>query len=517
MKLCILIPLCCLLSVLSFSQSILSDSLKFKFPNPELTSYGQVKKIDSLQSSFYRKSESLKQVYRSNFTKMDSVRQRLSDNLTELTSLQLDDTNGVSTHKIDSIQTAFQSKSRNLPAVAHVKGRLDSIDRLRDSSLIQLNHKLQSLKEKTIANLNDLNLPPELSEKISSLTNKIEGFEIPATDLNIPSLNLHNGADVVSINSPDFPSVESPGLSQVEGLENVNLDIGGLDETSKQVSSYGKEFKSVTTGDLSDLKELPKVAETKAEELSGLSEIKEQTQVVDKYKQLGNALQNPDSLIQFAVTEVRQAAVNHFAGHEHELKEAMETVSKYKLKYSSVSKINEITKKPPNEMKGKPFIERMLPGIAMQMQKKGEDLMVDFNPYVGYRFTGRIMAGIGWNQRVAYDVDNAKFNPDARIYGPRAFGEFKLWKGFSPRIEIELMNTTVPSITHIHTVDPYQREWVWGVFTGLKKEYRIIKNVKGTAMVMMRLFNPDRKSPYSDVVNVRFGFEFPLNKAVPKP
>jgi hypothetical protein len=79
------------------------------------------------------------------------------------------------------------------------------------------------------------------------------------------------------------------------------------------------------------------------------------------------------------------------------------------------------------------------------------------------------------------------------------------------------MNTTVPSITHIHTVDPYEREWVWGVFTGLKKEYRIIKNVKGTAMVMMRLFNPDRKSPYSDVVNVRFGFEFPLSKAVAKP
>jgi hypothetical protein len=31
-------------------------------------------------------------------------------------------------------------------------------------------------------------------------------------------------------------------------------------------------------------------------------------------------------------------------------------------------------------------------------------------------------------------------------------------------------------------------------------------------MVMFRLFNPDHKSPYVDVVNVRVGFEFPMKK-----
>jgi hypothetical protein len=515
MKLCILIPLCCLLSVPSFSQNIPSDSLKFQVPNPELSIDGK-EKVDSLESSFYQKSESLKQAYRNKFAKMDSVQQRLSDNLNKLTSLQFGDKNGVGAGKIDSMQTSFQSKGRNLPGITHLKRSLDSINRLRDSTLIRLNSKLESLKEETIANLNQLNLPPELSEKISSLTNQIEGFQIPSTDLNIPSFNLPNGTDGVQVSELNLPTVERVGISQVDELKNVTGDIGGLSETSKQVSSYGKEFKSVTTGDLSDLKELQNVAETKAEKLSALGEVHEQTQVMDKYKELGNSMQSPDSLKQFAVEEVRQAAVNHFAGHEQQLREAMETVSKYKLKYSSVSNISEITKKPPNEMKGKPFIERLSPGIAMQIQKKGEDLIVDFNPYVGYRFTGRIMAGFGWNKRVAYDVDNAMFNPDARIYGPRVFGEFKLWKGFSPRIEVEVMNTNVPSVAHIHTVDPYEREWVWGLFTGLKKEYRIIKNVKGTAMVMMRLFNPDRKSPYNDVVNVRFGFEFPFKKVAPK-
>jgi hypothetical protein len=60
--------------------------------------------------------------------------------------------------------------------------------------------------------------------------------------------------------------------------------------------------------------------------------------------------------------------------------------------------------------------------------------------------------------------------------------------------------------------DPDGREWVWGVFAGIKKTYKITKHIKGTASVMTRLFNPDRKSPYADVLNVRFGLEFPMKK-----
>ena len=74
------------------------------------------------------------------------------------------------------------------------------------------------------------------------------------------------------------------------------------------------------------------------------------------------------------------------------------------------------------------------------------------------------------------------------------------------------MNTKVPPSTFTPSLDPSRREWVWGAFLGLKKEYRFLKNVKGTAMVMTRLFNPDHKSPYADVLNVRFGFEFPMKK-----
>jgi hypothetical protein len=144
--------------------------------------------------------------------------------------------------------------------------------------------------------------------------------------------------------------------------------------------------------------------------------------------------------------------------------------------------------------------------------RKKEMTSVDFNPYAGYRFTGRTTAGVGWNQRIAYNLDKKLFNPEARVFGPRIFGEYKLWKGFSPRLEGEVMNTTVPPSTITTSLDPGQREWVWGAFVGLKKEYRFFKNVKGTALIMARIFNTDHKSPYADVLNVRFGFEFPMKK-----
>lgn len=74
------------------------------------------------------------------------------------------------------------------------------------------------------------------------------------------------------------------------------------------------------------------------------------------------------------------------------------------------------------------------------------------------------------------------------------------------------MNTFVPPYIKTIPVDPGSREWVGGAFVGMKKDYTLYKKVKGTAMVMLRLFDPDRKSPYADVVNARFGFELPMRK-----
>jgi hypothetical protein len=214
--------------------------------------------------------------------------------------------------------------------------------------------------------------------------------------------------------------------------------------------------------------------------------------------------------------EAQKIAVDHFAGKQQQLHEAMERIAKYKAKYSSISSIADIAKKPPNPMREKSFLERLVPGAGFQIQSKGEDFLLDVNAYVGYRFTRRITAGPGWNQRLPYNFDVYRFHPDARIFGPRLFGEYSFGKGFAPRLEVELMNTEVPPKLQSAATDPNGREWVWGMFAGIKKTYKITKHVRGTASVMTRLFNPGRKSPYADVLNVRFSFEFPMTKKAKK-
>ena len=47
---------------------------------------------------------------------------------------------------------------------------------------------------------------------------------------------------------------------------------------------------------------------------------------------------------------------------------------------------------------------------------------------------------------------------------------------------------------------------------GLKKEYVIYKNLRGTMLIQYNLYNPYFKAPYVDRVNSRIGFEYVLKR-----
>ena len=84
--------------------------------------------------------------------------------------------------------------------------------------------------------------------------------------------------------------------------------------------------------------------------------------------------------------------------------------------------------------------------------------------------------------------------------------------GFIAHLETEVMNTFVPSVISGTLLDQGQREWVSGMMTGIKKDYKIYKNLRGTVLIQYNLFNPKFKSPYVDRLNSRIGFEYALHK-----
>ncbi len=224
-------------------------------------------------------------------------------------------------------------------------------------------------------------------------------------------------------------------------------------------------------------------------------------------------VKDPKSLKEEALKQAPKIAFNHFAGKEAVLQQAMQKLEKLKSKYSEFNSIKDIPKHKPNAMKGKPLIERLTPGITLQLQRKG-DVLVDYNPYIGYRFYEHFSAGLGWNERFSIGK-RVHLSLNDRIYGPRVFADFKIGKGFSVRTDIEKMNTYVPALTATgYSTDKEYRAWVWSAFIGLKKEYKFTKRIKGNAQFLYNLYDDHNNSPYAEKLAVRMGFEWQMKKKI---
>lgn len=407
-------------------------------------------------------------------------------------------------HKYNSLTQAFQNQIDslgriNLPSDKFLQKR-DSVKAVKEAKLASIKDKLEILKSSTITKIEKLNLPPDLTSKANEYTGAINKLDlsIPTGDLQFPSLNLNNSLDLPALDLQNPLTGTLPNLSDEY--------IPGADEIS-EVKSQFQELNQSIPKDMPTVDQLAKTAETQ------VSQIKEISAVQGELSNLPSTLPTSQEQVKKElVKQAKHAVVDHFAGKEQELKSAMDQVSKLKKKFPNANNLQELNKRQSNELKAKPFVQRIVPGIAFQIQKKNDLLFVDLNPYAGYRFTSKLTAGVGWNERVSYQLDNNFFDSGSRIYGPRIYCEHKLWRGFYPRLEVETMNTFVPPYIKGSPADMGQREWVWGAFVGMKKEYKFLRKINGTALVMFRLLDPERKSPYADLVNARFGFEFPVKK-----
>ena len=493
------------------------------------STFGQV---ESLPSSTHGKGKNVIKKSDSPFNSAESFSTTTLSDTLGILSIRLDSI-GINTRRdIDSLKNLYHSKANNLINLAkryHSKidslqqlqlpadkytPRIDSIKQQLTSLENNVTSKIDSIQKKALDKINQLNLPEELKDKVSTLTNSINGlnlenlksklaFDLPGQlpSLEAPNILSKTGA-LSDTKLPDVPGLNTQsGIPDVKALGNTNIgnSVSEISGKTDGISGYTDEVKNLKNQSLDN------VVESRIDKISEVQEIKGQT--------AGLPTAPSEEEAKAAIKkQIQTVAVNHFAGKEAVLEAAMDKLSQYKEKFPAVTSVSDLTKKPSNSMRGKALRERLIVGVALQIGKKGDLFSVDFNPYIGYRFTGRISAGFGWNQRVPYNLDNKNFSPAYRIYGPRSFGEFSLGKGFYPRLEIEVMNTLVPPMIKNPNADPQHREWVWGAFAGVRKEYRISRTIKGTAMVMARLFDPNHKSPYADVLNARVGIEIKLDK-----
>jgi archaellum component FlaC len=407
---------------------------------------------------------------------------------------QYDSINNAYTNITNDLQSRIDSLNNIGQPLEKFTSKLDSLNRVKEEKLFALKQKVENVKQKTKEKINGLNLPKEVSGEVSKYTTALDQLDItlPASEFKIPAFNLK---EIPNLSMPNVNSPLSDELGKLK-IPEVNTNLSAVTD---KISAIQQELPETPT-----MEDVATKAEEKATELAS-----------EKMGDISGAPELPASEEQakeMLVTEAKKQAIDHFAGKQDKLQAAMDQMSKYKQRYSNVQSIKDLPKKLPNEMHGKPLRERIVPGLSIQIQKRN-DWWFDFNPYLGYRFTGRITAGLGWNHRIAFNFNKGEFNPDMYIYGPRSYGEFRIKKGFSGRLEVEVMNTPVripPS------QDFAKQEWVWSAMAGLKKEYRISKSLRGNAQILYNLFNPHYKSPYTDRLNMRIGIEYKIPKKKPK-
>ena len=423
--------------------------------------YSSENNVDSIPSLVTVRSDSLQRLYNGKLSRLDSLQSRVVKNsLIERSNHQIDSIQWASPRS-DNLKGTYQNKLSSLDSATvflknkldsltrlnlppnKISKRLDSLNALRENIIANFEKKLQSLKDSATSKLKTLELPPELSDKVSSLTKNINDVKIPGSELNVPLLNtpsnpLANVNDISNLNGIPQANIDNPlqagitekvgdvkipdGMDKAKELTNGQGNLNNVSKVTDKASEYSKEAQEVAKGNLDQTQNFSKVAEEKAIERSGINELEKQAGGLDQYQDMTTKAQDPVALKKEAIEKAKKAAVNHFAGKEEQLKAAMEKIAKYKQKYSSLDGVKELSQKRPNEMRDKPLIERVVPGIALQFQKKGDNLLLDFNPYLGYRFTERVRAGLGWNQRVGYNTKQNEFNNSVRIHGPRVFG-----------------------------------------------------------------------------------------------
>lgn len=396
-----------------------------------------------------------------------------------------------------SLLTRFQvmldSIKQNGGSTGELLRRMDSVMLWKDRKLSMLKARADSLKARIESKTRLLQTPATsvLTERLDKL---VTDLDLHTTGV-LPAGALDIGQGIPSIDG-DISSVLDPLKEHIPQAPAAQPGVA-------EIAGSSKDLESKVSQELSSMKER---SVEQLNETIGVENIQTEMSKAGELDQKLAGLSDEDAAKEMLAGQFRQQAVDHFAGRQAQIDAAIEKLSKYKDKFENAPDITQLPKRPPNPMRGRPFAQRLLPGVALQISRK-DAWLVDIYPYVGYRMTGHLTGGLGWNHRVGYNTSARRMSNQLSIFGPRAYGEYLIAKGFSARVEAEFMKAAVPAQFSSGHVDESGREWVFGMFAGMKKSYRLIKRINGTAMVLYNIYSPEHRSPYQQRLAMRIGFE----------
>lgn len=438
---------------------------------------------------------------------------------------------------MDSLQAGLHQKKDSLAAALNPSQAINK-------ATVKLTTKADSLLHHWGGNKLD-----SVQQKLNATTHKLKtkaakaeaGFSEKASLFSANGISIPTGGDLlpganISLPSVSMPSApETPSLSGITDASMPSLPAATTDMKAPDLNELAKPINENITNATDKVKETTQIKEL-SELKDNLGTVREAGQKIESIKKegVGKAAEeavaqsepikalseemaqadkmkryyDPEVAKEEALNKAKMEAVNHFAGHENELKQVMEQLASVKSKLPEAEGIVDLFAKRQNTQRGKKWHQRLVYGVDLQLQKP-DAIWLDLSPYVLYKLSDKVRVGAGWNGRLAYHTKEENWRSKEYIHGPRITGEWIAKRDIALKAEVEYMNAVYPSrLLNGQLIEYHQREWVWSYFAGVKKRFAFSKALKGNVQVLYNLYNPDHRSPYAGRLNVRMGFEW---------
>jgi hypothetical protein len=427
----------------------------------------------------------------SNFPEADS--KSLTDSLKSILSSneilhKLDSAVNHFNETVDSLKENISDVKLYLMAVQQqydkLSERLKKVDTLsvyRSEKIHKIDSVISKRKSRIDSLLQSNNiLDGKSALNLSSFNEKISIAEMPHANIKIPSVELSNNLQV--------PQLKINSLT--EGVVQKPMDIN-----NKLVQNALEGTPESLTKKLDALKEFA----------SSQQKVESLTKQAEEYSK---ALQDAETL----KSKAKDEFIDHFEGKEEIIKKDVEDIAKLQTKYRDIadSRLLPKHKWKINAMKGKPFIERVVPGIDLQVFT-GSNISIHAAPTFSYKISGTFQTGIGAFKRLTYfkkeeslrlaDSYGFRFFVQAKIFkGINVFGEFERYKPDADARMI-IQSSTIRQFDDTHLMTK--------VNLGLMNTYSVGKNIRGFFVVLYDVLQI-KKFPNTAGSSARFGFQYQL-------
>lgn len=208
---------------------------------------------------------------------------------------------------------------------------------------------------------------------------------------------------------------------------------------------------------------------------------------------------------------VKKEFIDYLQTKESIIKKDLEDIAKLQTKYRDIADSRLLPKQKwkSNAMKGKPFIERIIPGLDLQVFT-GAAIAVNVAPSISYKLTGTFQSGLSIFKRLTYfkKEESLRFGDS---HGFRFFTQVKIFKSVNFFGELERFKPDSDSqaILHSKIARQVDDDFTTKVNLGLMNNYPLGKNIRGYFVVLYDVLQI-KKFPNSVGSSARFGFQYPL-------